>query len=135
MRAVVALADVELLFWDAAHECHASDLKDAGAARSAEVKAAVLTDLAQGGGCDRADWSDTDIAALVFTGGATGLPKGVMLTQAVMRAIARSYEAEMGYGPGAVFLHSMPLFHVAGIGQLLGGIGGAPCRERGGQYV
>src|SRR3546814_6809896 len=64
MRAVVALADVELLFWDAAHECHASDLKDAGAARSAEVKAAVLTDLAQGGGCDRADWSDTDIAAL-----------------------------------------------------------------------
>src|SRR3546814_1833691 len=58
MRAVVALADVELLFWDAAHECHASDLKDAGAARSAVVKAAVLTDLAQGGGCDRADWSD-----------------------------------------------------------------------------
>src|SRR3546814_335650 len=120
MRAVVALADVELLFWDAAHECHASDLKDAGAARSAEVKAAVLTDLAQGGGCDRADWSDTDIAALVFTGGTTGLPKGVMLTQAVMRAMARSYEAEMGYGPGAVYLHSMPLFHVAGLGQLLG---------------
>src|SRR3546814_12902552 len=43
-----------------------------------------------------------------------------MLTQAVMRAMARSYEAEMGYGPGAVYLHSMPLFHVAGLGQLLG---------------
>src|SRR3546814_19870276 len=50
----------------------------------------------------------------------SGLPKGVMLTQAVMRAMARSYEAEMGYGPGAVYLHSMPLFHVAGLGQLLG---------------
>src|SRR3546814_17167636 len=110
MRAVVALADVELLFWDAAHECHASDLKDAGAARSAEVKAAVLTDLAQGGGCDRADWSDTDIAALVFPGGTTGLPKGVMLTQAVMRALARPSGADVGYGPGALYLHSMPPF-------------------------
>src|SRR3546814_17403997 len=115
MRAVVALADVELLFWDAAHECHASDLKDAGAARSAEVKAAVLTDLAQGGGCDRADWSDTDIAALVFTGGTTGLPKGVMLRQAVLRAMTRSYAAEMGYGPGAGSLHSMPLDRTSGV--------------------
>src|SRR3546814_12066571 len=120
MRAVVALADVELLFWDAAHECPASDLKDAGAARSAEVKAAVLTDLAQGGGCDRADWSDTDIAALVFTGGTTGLPKGVMLTQAVMRAIARYHEAESGYGPDAGSLPSMTLFLLPELGQLLG---------------
>src|SRR3546814_12751504 len=58
----------------------------------------------------------------------SGLPKGVMLTQAVMRAMARSYEAEMGYGPGAVYLHSMPLSHVAGLGQLLGvtASGGCP---------
>src|SRR3546814_11729611 len=59
MRAAVVLADVELLFSDAAHACHASDLKDSGADRSAEVKAAVLTAHVKGGGREQLDGSVT----------------------------------------------------------------------------
>jgi acyl-CoA synthetase (AMP-forming)/AMP-acid ligase II len=121
MRAVVARGDVELLFRDEANACRAADLvKATGLAQSVEVDAALLAKLAEETGCVRAQWSDDEVAALVFTGGTTGPPKGVVLTQAVMRAMARLFGAEMGYGPDTVYLSSMPIYHVGGLGQLLG---------------
>jgi long-chain acyl-CoA synthetase len=128
IKAVVKHADVALLFWDTANEACALELIESKAVSpGAAVDAELLADLARGAGRARADWSDTDIAALVFTGGTTGAPKGVMLPHAMARAMARTFAAEMGYDPGTVYLSALPLFHVAGLGQLLGVTLGGGC--------
>lgn len=121
LRGVVALADVDVLFWDQAHETKADDLIEAtSVGLSIRVDATMLAELEHEVGRPCAPWSASDIAALIFTGGTTGLPKGVMLTHRVMRAMAEVFAEEMAYDSETVYLHSLPVFHVAGLGQLLG---------------
>ncbi|MDP3403456.1 MAG: AMP-binding protein [Brevundimonas sp.] len=121
MGAVVSHADVEALFWDPPHAERAADLaRDAGVAISARIDATALEDLAGSDPLPRVAWDDTDVAALIFTGGTTGTPKGVMLTPAAMRFQANIYATEMNYSRETVYLHAMPIFHVGGLGQLLG---------------
>lgn len=43
-----------------------------------------------------------------------------MLTQAAMRFQANLYATEMSYAADTVYPHGMPIFHVGGLGQLLG---------------
>jgi acyl-CoA synthetase (AMP-forming)/AMP-acid ligase II len=55
---------------------------------------------------------DTDLAAILYTGGTTGFPKGVMLTHANLALPALSLlAANFGFGP--VILHATPMFHGA----------------------
>jgi O-succinylbenzoic acid--CoA ligase len=55
-------------------------------------------------------------AAIVFTSGTTGRPKGAVLTRGNRIASARASAAVLPLGPGDRWLASLPLFHVGGMG-------------------
>ena len=59
--------------------------------------------------------SDADaLAAISYTGGTTGLPKGVMLSHGNLLANARHNLLATGHRAGDRFLHVCPMFHAAG---------------------
>ncbi len=66
-----------------------------------------------------AGWRDSgkagDVAALVFSSGSTGDPKGVQLTHAEILANCDSICLALDLGPGNVVLTPLPLFHSFGL--------------------
>ncbi|MFI1112524.1 long-chain-fatty-acid--CoA ligase [Streptomyces physcomitrii] len=70
--------------------------------------------------------SGDDPAYLLYTGGTTGSPKGVLLSHANLVAASTAMLAA-GCGTGERYLHAPPLFHVAGVqvmtAHFLGGQG------------
>ena len=72
---------------------------------------APLTDSRTGGDA---------LAAILYTGGTTGRSKGVMLTHANLWTASISRAAELPNPPDSVSLLVAPLFHVAGLGRLVG---------------
>lgn len=59
----------------------------------------------------------SDVAALVYTSGTTGRPKGAMLTQANFAANALALVDAWRMSPDDRLLLSLPLFHVHGLGN------------------
>lgn len=59
--------------------------------------------------------SADDLALLVYTSGATGKPKGAMLTHGNLRFAAQAYQEWVGLTPDDLILGIAPLFHVTGI--------------------
>ena len=66
---------------------------------------------------------DADVAVVVATSGSTGVPKGVQLTAAALRASAAASLGRIGAGPaggpGRRWLCCLPPFHVAGLQVLV----------------
>jgi long-chain acyl-CoA synthetase len=60
------------------------------------------------------------LAAILYTGGTTGRSKGVMLTHANFWSASITRAAELPNPPDSVSLLVAPLFHVAGLGRLIG---------------
>jgi long-chain acyl-CoA synthetase len=56
---------------------------------------------------------DGDLAAVFYTGGTTGFPKGVMLSHQSMVGGMLNRMA-LGFPVGPVYLHAAPVFHLAG---------------------
>jgi acyl-CoA synthetase (AMP-forming)/AMP-acid ligase II len=60
-----------------------------------------------------AERGNDDIAAILYTGGTTGLPKGVMLTHRNLISNALAAIANMPDPQPWVYLHAAPMFHIA----------------------
>lgn len=58
---------------------------------------------------------DDDIAAMLYTSGTTGKPKGAMLTTANLRSNALTLTEMWGFGSDDVLVHALPIFHVHGL--------------------
>jgi malonyl-CoA/methylmalonyl-CoA synthetase len=56
-----------------------------------------------------------EVSALCYTSGTTGKPKGAMITQANLSAMAASLHEAWGWTDRDVLLHALPLFHVHGL--------------------
>lgn len=54
-----------------------------------------------------------DVAGIFYTGGTTGIPKGVMLTHTNLVSNGMSVLVNMYDGEPCVYLHSAPMFHIA----------------------
>jgi malonyl-CoA/methylmalonyl-CoA synthetase len=59
--------------------------------------------------------SESDIAAILYSSGTTGKPKGVMLTQGNLASNARTLVEVWGFTRDDVLLHALPIFHVHGL--------------------
>lgn len=58
---------------------------------------------------------DDDLAALVYTSGTTGRPKGAMLTHGNLASNALTLNDAWAFRPADVLLHALPIFHVHGL--------------------
>jgi len=58
---------------------------------------------------------ETDLAAILYSSGTTGKPKGVMLSHANLASNAQALREVWRFGPGDVLLHTLPIFHVHGL--------------------
>ncbi len=68
-------------------------------------------------------------AAIVFTSGTTGRPKGAVITRANRLASARAAAAVLPLGEGDRWLASLPFFHVGGLGILQRCLAAGACVE------
>jgi malonyl-CoA/methylmalonyl-CoA synthetase len=78
---------------------------------------AALAALADGqpGSFDDVTVRPDDVAAMLYTSGTTGRPKGVPLTHRNLAANAASLHEVWGFGPDDVLLHALPVFHAHGL--------------------
>jgi long-chain acyl-CoA synthetase len=56
---------------------------------------------------------DDDIAGIYYTGGTTGISKGVMLSHRNLVTNAANMTVTVGYVSDSVYLHAAPMFHLA----------------------
>jgi acyl-CoA synthetase (AMP-forming)/AMP-acid ligase II len=63
---------------------------------------------------------ESDVAVLAYSGGTTGLPKGVLLTHRNLVSCLCQHEAVYHVDAGDVFLAALPFFHIYGMSIILG---------------
>lgn len=68
---------------------------------------------------------DTDLAGIFYTGGTTGLPKGVMLSHAAIFGNAGNLLMSIPFDESCVNFHAAPMFHLSDIGILFATMTGA----------
>ncbi len=59
------------------------------------------------------EWTEGDMLNLCYTGGTTGLPKGVMLSQRAVVSNAEHAILTFGFSEADTWLHVAPMFHLA----------------------
>jgi long-chain acyl-CoA synthetase len=67
-----------------------------------------------------AEPEEEDPVILMYTGGTTGLPKGVLLDQRAEMLNLYHVNISWRFSPDEVFLHQTPMFHAASMGGMLG---------------
>ncbi len=74
----------------------------------------------QSGQFDTTAVAPGDMAALLYSSGTTGRPKGIVLSHANLAANARMLGNAWGFTANDVLLHALPVFHVHGLFIALG---------------
>ncbi|MGR3434771.1 MAG: AMP-binding protein [Shimia sp.] len=74
-----------------------------------------LIDGAAGGPPSRSPPAGDDVAAILYTSGTTGRPKGAMLTHENLRSNIAALVDLWRIGPGDTLLHVLPVFHTHGL--------------------
>lgn len=94
------------------------------------IETVIAIDAPEAGGQDYAEWLSAadpvddvrrekdDLAAVLYTGGTTGFPKGVMLSHANLYSSAVGAIATDEGRSGPRYLHCAPLFHIAALSGL-----------------
>lgn len=96
-------------FADAAGVRHVRTLAgDGSGSMHAEAQVADADDVI-------ADVAGDDIAALLYSSGTTGVPKGVMLTHDNLLSNTRALVEAWGFTADDRLLHALPIFHVHGL--------------------
>jgi long-chain acyl-CoA synthetase len=62
---------------------------------------------------------EDDVAILMYTGGTTGLPKGVVLDNRALMLDVYKVATRWGMDESFVYLHQTPMFHAASLGAIL----------------
>ena len=88
---------------------HLNTLDDAGQGSLSDA-VAVCDDT-----FDTVTRTGDDLAALLYSSGTTGRPKGIMLSHQNLRANAESLVALWGFSSNDVLLHVLPIYHVHGL--------------------
>ncbi|MEJ7584352.1 MAG: AMP-binding protein, partial [Acidimicrobiales bacterium] len=63
---------------------------------------------------------EDDLSILMYTGGTTGLPKGVLIDNRALLLDLYKIAAVWGIDDSFVYLHQTPMFHAASLGGILG---------------
>lgn len=58
---------------------------------------------------------ESDLAAILYSSGTTGKPKGVMLSHGNLAANAKALHEVWRFTPADILLHTLPIFHVHGL--------------------
>ncbi len=95
---------------DAAREAGVGALRTLGASGDGTLPDEIVADGTPLHACD-----GSTLAAMLYTSGTTGRPKGAMLSHDNLRANARTLHALWGFQPGDVLLHALPIFHAHGL--------------------
>ncbi len=93
---------------------------DDGGTRSDSVQAMVARST-DGSDVESVTYGE-DIISIAFTSGTTGIPKGVLHSERYLRSMVYSGIREVRMRPLAFRYIGPPMFHIAGIGQILYGI-------------
>lgn len=64
-----------------------------------------------------------DLLTIAFTSGTTGIPKGVMQSERMLRNVALSGIRETRLRPGGLRYSGAPVFHISGLGSVLYALG------------
>jgi acyl-CoA synthetase (AMP-forming)/AMP-acid ligase II len=117
MRHVLAHSDCKLVFvaseWEARVRALLATIDRRSAVVVTDADAPLDDRQTDAGASDSASVSQPDdLALLMYTSGTTGVPKGVMLTQANLAANAQAISAEHGLTADDRVLAVLPLYHI-----------------------
>ena len=100
------------------HSCPSlSRLVYIGHAPEAPPDAVAWEELLDGRAAPFHDFDENTLAAIVYTGGTSGMPKGVMLSHRNLLANAKQFTIACGHVRTDRYLHAAPMFHVADTSQ------------------
>ena len=119
-------SELSYLFDDAEPSVIVCGAADAERTAALRPTAQVLTlDTGKGTLLDRSDDQPTtfdtiaskpdDVAAILYTSGTTGRPKGAMLSHRNLASNALTLVEHWGFTRGDVLLHALPIYHVHGL--------------------